>query len=69
VQISSSKERDQHRNRGDCEEKLVTLLKRAIQRKKTRRPTKPTRGSVERRLKEKKRRSQIKANRRKGEMD
>lgn len=63
-QVSSSKERDQHRNRRDCEEKFASMLQAALKRQKKRRKTKPSRGSIERRLKAKKQRSQIKSMRR-----
>lgn len=65
--VVSSKTRDQVRNRADAEEKLAELVRAALQRPKPRRATKPTRGSKERRLKEKKVRSDIKRTRRAGD--
>lgn len=62
--IVSTKTRDQVRNRADAEEKLAALVREALQRPKPRRATKPTRGSKERRLKEKKVRADIKRTRR-----
>ena len=64
--LTSQKERDQPRNLEDCREKLRALIERAMVRPKARRPTKPTRGSVERRIEAKKRVGQKKADRRGG---
>lgn len=62
--LTSQRFRDQERNRADCLEKLRELLLHAATLPKSRRPTKPTRGSKERRLQEKKRRAGRKAERR-----
>jgi ribosome-associated protein len=56
--------RDQRRNLDDARDKVRVLVERAMVRPRPRRATRPTRGSVERRLTEKKRRGQIKSNRR-----
>ncbi len=56
--------RDQHRNLEDAREKVRALVARAIERPKPRRKTKPTRGSIERRIEEKKRHARTKAFRR-----
>ncbi len=56
--------RDQRRNLEDARGKVRALIERALIRPRTRRPTRPTRGSVERRISEKKRRSDVKAGRR-----
>lgn len=56
--------RTQLANRKACLDELATLIRRALVRPKKRRPTKPTRGSKERRLKAKKERSQRKSERR-----
>jgi len=64
VLITGQRFRDQERNRQDCLEKLAALIREAATVPKTRRPTKPTRGSHRRRLAEKKRRGAIKAGRR-----
>jgi len=62
--ITSQKYRDQERNREDCLEKLRAILLQALFVPKTRKKTKPSRGSKRRRLQEKKRRSDVKQNRR-----
>lgn len=62
--LSSQRYRDQERNRQDCLEKLAALVRQAATRPKKRRPTRPTRGSKEARLQEKKRRSATKRVRR-----
>jgi ribosome-associated protein len=55
VVIASEESRDQPRNRELCCEKLATVLREGLARPKTRRPTKPSRASRQRRLDEKKR--------------
>lgn len=67
--LSSQKTRDQERNREDCLAKLAEMIESAAYRPKTRRATKPTRGSQERRLKAKKQRSERKSGRRFGADD
>ncbi len=62
--LTSQRYRDQERNRLDCLEKLREMLRAAAVTPKPRRKTKPSRGSQERRLAAKKRRSALKANRR-----
>lgn len=64
--IDSDQERSQGRNKDACFEKLRELLILAAKRPKTRRATKPSRGSKERRIEGKKRRGEIKKNRRSG---
>src|SRR5438309_3943570 len=66
--LSSQRFRDQERNKADCLEKLGELVRAAAFVPKTRRKSKPTKGSRERRLAAKKHRSGIKAGRR-GEED
>jgi ribosome-associated protein len=58
LQIISSEHRDQPRNVESALARMETLLDGALERPRPRRATRPTRGSVERRLKEKKHRSQ-----------
>jgi len=62
--VTSTKFRDQIRNRADAEEKLAAIVRGALARPKVRRPTKPSRGAKERRLSAKKRRGTIKSQRR-----
>lgn len=63
--ISSDEHRSQRRNKDACTELLRALLVEASVRPKVRRPTKPSRGSVERRIESKKQRGEIKSNRKK----
>jgi ribosome-associated protein len=62
--LSSQKTRDQDRNREDCLDKLRAMLLEAATEPKVRRPSKPTRGSRERRLAAKKHRAGTRAARR-----
>ncbi|MEV4709214.1 alternative ribosome rescue aminoacyl-tRNA hydrolase ArfB [Actinoplanes sp. NPDC049316] len=63
--ITASEHRSQLRNREAAEARLAMRVAEAIAAPpRQRRATKPTRGSVERRIGEKKRRAQIKRNRR-----
>src|SRR5579872_4296510 len=55
--LSSEKYRDQPRNVEDCLAKLRDLILQAVHVPKKRRPTKPTRGSRERRLDSKRKQS------------
>ncbi|USN97992.1 MAG: aminoacyl-tRNA hydrolase [Phycisphaeraceae bacterium] len=56
--------RSQHRNRAECVELLSAAVVRALARPKPRRPTKPSRGAIERRLETKRQRSETKKRRR-----
>jgi len=67
--IHSQRFRDQGRNVADCLEKLRALLQEVAQAPKKRKPTRRTRGSVERRLKGKRKSSQKKNLRRKPSTD
>lgn len=67
--VTSQKFRDQPRNREDCLEKLRALVVQALAVPKPRRATKPTRGSKERRLAEKRHRASTKSGRRDGGAD
>jgi ribosome-associated protein len=62
--ISSDEHRSQHRNRDACVEKLAALVLEASVLPKVRRKTRPGRGAIERRLKEKHVRSDRKKSRR-----
>ncbi len=61
VVIKAQQHRSQDQNRYDAIERLQALVRAAAARPKLRRATKPTRGSKQRRLESKKRRSEIKA--------
>lgn len=62
--VVSQKTRDQRQNLEDARAKVAALILRALVVPKRRRATKPTRGSVERRLDAKKRRADTKSTRR-----
>ena len=61
--ISANRHRSQERNRRDAREKLILLLRQATNPQKTRRATKPSRASKERRLNSKRINSETKKNR------
>ena len=65
VVIQCDETRSQARNREIARERLAELVRKATVVPKKRRPTRPTKGSVERRLKAKKVRGEVKALRRK----
>jgi ribosome-associated protein len=58
--IEAKRFRSQGRNRRDALNRLVKLIRRAARKPETRRKTRPTRASKERRLEDKRRRSEIK---------
>jgi ribosome-associated protein len=60
ILIQADRHRTRERNREDALERLLDLLRRATERPKPRKPTKPTLGSKRRRLDAKKQRGQIK---------
>ncbi len=62
--VTSTKTRDQQKNRDDAADKLALIVRTALVRPKTRRPTKPSRASKRRRVEGKRHRSQIKRERR-----
>lgn len=62
--VTSSLTRSQQQNRQDAAEKLANIVRLALVRPKRRRKTKPSRGSIERRLTEKKQQSDRKRSRR-----
>ena len=65
ITIAASEHRAQLRNRAAAEARLAALVRDAIAPPpRARRATRPTKGSVERRIAAKKRRSEIKRNRR-----
>jgi len=64
LRVVASRHRSQAANRNEALHRLVTLLSIALRPRRKRKPTRPTAGSRERRLSEKKRTSQRKAARR-----
>jgi ribosome-associated protein len=62
--VEAKRFRMQDRNRQDAINRLVKLIRKAARKPKTRRKTKPTRASKGRRLRNKRRRSEIKRMRR-----
>lgn len=69
VRVVVDDERSQLRNRTLAEQRLVEKLQGALRVQRTRRPTKPTRGSQRRRLAGKARRSELKQQRRRPRHD
>ncbi len=63
--IKSQQSRSQEQNRLASLQTLQAMLKSALQRRKPRKRTRPTRSSIEKRLEQKTRRAQIKSLRRK----
>jgi ribosome-associated protein len=59
--IQCDETRSQIRNREIAQDRLKDLIKKAIVVPKRRRPTKPSRGAIERRLKSKKIRAEVKS--------
>ena len=66
LRVTSQRFRKQGENRRACMERLAGILDEALVVRKRRIPTRPTRGSQERRLAEKRRRSRRKHSRGKG---
>lgn len=67
VRATASDERSQARNRQIALERLATRIAAALRVDAPRRPTKPTKGSTERRLDDKRRRADVKRRRRTGD--
>ncbi len=67
VRATASDERSQARNRQIALERLTTRIAAALRVDAPRRPTKPTKGSMERRLDDKRRRADVKRRRRTGD--
>ena len=61
VVIKAQQQRSQEQNRHDAIERLHVLVRQAAAKPKVRRATRPTRGSKQRRIESKKRRSAVKA--------
>lgn len=69
VRASASDERSQTRNRALATQRLVSTLAAALHQPRPRRATRPSRGSVERRLSSKRKQSERKAGRRRPTSD
>jgi ribosome-associated protein len=67
--VASDLTRDQGRNRTDAEMKLAAIVRAALVRPKSRRPTRPGRAATERRVDEKKARGRVKQGRGRGTED
>lgn len=67
VVIVADEHRSQSRNKAECLDRLRELLVAAMAEPKIRRPTRPTRGSQDRRIAEKKARGRIKRGRASGD--
>lgn len=67
LHLAAQSERSQLRNRAEVVDRFQELMRRALVRRKRRRPTRPTAVSQEKRLRHKKRRSEIK--KRRGRID
>lgn len=66
VVIVADEHRSQSRNKSECLDRLRELIVAAMAEPKIRRPTRPTRGSKDRRIAEKKARGEIKRGRARG---
>ena len=62
--VTSQEHREQERNRQACVDKLEAMIEAARRRPVKRRPTKPSRSAREKRMASKRRRSEVKENRR-----
>ncbi|MGA2448765.1 MAG: alternative ribosome rescue aminoacyl-tRNA hydrolase ArfB [Polyangiaceae bacterium] len=65
--VTSQRTRDQRANLEDAKDKIRALIAAALVRPRSRRNTKPSRASVERRIADKKRRARVKTIRREAE--
>ena len=62
--ITSTKTRDQIKNRDDAESKLALIVRAALERPKPRKATRPSKAAKKRRVADKRHHSEIKRNRR-----
>ena len=69
LHLTSQTTRSQARNRADVTGRFQRLLRRALHVPKPRRPTRPTRTAVERRLQDKRRAGMLKQDRRQHQLD
>lgn len=63
IVVTSQVTRDQARNLDDARDKLAEMIAEALRKPKRRKPTKPSRGAKERRLKAKRQRKETKQSR------
>ena len=63
LHLASQSERSQHRNREEVVARFQSLMREALKRRKRRKATKPTAQSKEKRLRNKRRRSEVKKDR------
>ena len=61
--VTSTKTRDQIKNRADAQDKLVLIVAAALDRPKPRRPVKPSKGAKRKRVADKRHKAAIKQNR------
>ena len=69
LSLAGSSSRSQHRNRQEVTERFTEVVRSALEVPKPRRKTKPPRAAAERRLRQKKRRSEAKKLRRNPDFD
>ena len=67
--IEARRYRTQDQNRADAINRLVGLIRKAAEKPKTRRRTRPTEASIQKRLESKRRRSETKQQRRRIDLD
>jgi len=67
--VTSQRTRDQARNLEDARDKVRRLVERALAVPRRRRPTRPSAAAVERRIRQKRQRSTLKRDRRRGADD
>jgi ribosome-associated protein len=67
--IEARRYRTQDQNRADAISRLVVLIRKAAEKPKTRRRTRPTEASIQKRLESKRRRSETKQKRRRIDLD
>lgn len=69
LQLSAETSRSQHKNKELVTNRFFELVKKALQRPKKRKATKPSKSSIEKRLASKKKTSEKKANRKSPKID
>ena len=69
IVIEAKRYREQEKNRADARERLAILIRKALEKPRMRRQTRPTKASVVRRVEGKKKRGSVKQMRNKPEID